>query len=431
MSSISLDETLVSVRGGSPLRGSVRVGGSRKASLALLAAATLATGGARLEGLSLAEQVQQQIALLSTLGVPLQQHDTTLQIEPVKWLGSDIGQWRTGSLQSRAILLFIGPMLARTGHAVVPLPGPSETGPSPIDLHLKGLAALGASSHVEAGLLHLVAPSLQGADIFLDYPSAGATINLMMAATGSKGRTTIRHAARDPEVVDVAAFLMAMGAHIRGAGADVITIEGGQQMRFAQHRVMGDRHEGALFLAATLACQGEIALHGVEPIHLQALLAKLQEMGAKISVSEAMINVSASTELRSTLIRALPYPGFPSEFYLLLAPILAKASGTSIISDATTSANRMLCLEEMRRLGLKAIVEPGVAVLHGGRNLTGASVCAYGPTSAPALLVGLLAAEGEGLLEGGQHLAMHYANAVEQLAGLGADVSQVRVDVSR
>ena len=323
----------------------------------------------------------------------------------------------------RPILLLAGALLARTGFASIPLPGSSENGPHSIDLHIKGFEAMGAAAKVEGGRLIVQAHRLKGADIYLDYPSVGATENLMLAATGARGRTIIRHAARDPEVVDLANLLVRMGAKIRGAGTDVISIDGGVPLHGAEHFVIGDRHEAAFYLLAALATGGEVRVAGAESVHLLALLAKLNEIGANIAQDAAAIHLDAPAAPRApALIRALPYPGFPSDFQLLLVPALASCEGTSILSDVAFPT-RFACLEEFRRLGVRSEHNEGTAVLHGTDRLTAASVRAEGPLSAAGLLIASLAAEGEGELEEAQWLESRYENYLDKLRSLGAAIA--------
>lgn len=398
------------------------MGGSRRGSLAQIAAALLAEGNITLVQISRSLDAETQLGTVEAFGVTVTRHTDRVCLSPASPPNPLAGE----SLRTRshASLLLLGPLLARTGRAVLPLPGPTETGPRSVDLHLKGLAAMGARSQVRSGLLIMDAPRLLGADIFLDYPSLSATLSLILAAVGALGRTVIRHAAKDPEVVDLVSMLVRMGARIRGAGTDVITIDGASGLSGTEHRVGPDRGEAAFYLAAAMATGGKVSVVGIEPLHMLAVLAKLGEIGASVTTTDSQVSISVPDALTGTTIRALPYPGFPADIYPLLAPALSKASGTSVISDSI-SPDRMLCLSEMRRVGVKAVIEPGVAVLHGGCRLTGAPVRAEGPSSASALLLTLLASEGEGVLEGAHYLVKRYPRGAENLAALGARVSVV------
>lgn len=412
--------TALIVKGGRPLGGEVQVAGSCNATVAHLAAALLASDVVRLTNVPMVGDVKAQAALLAGLGCAVSFGQAELRIRPPKSVVTKVPASPVRGF--RPILLFAGPLLAREGGASVPLPGSSESGPHPIDLHIKGLTAMGAQAKVENGRLVLQAERLRGADIYLDYPSVGATQNLMMAATGARGRTVIRHAARDPEVVDLANLLLHMGARLRGAGTDIIVIDGGLPLRGADHAIIGDRHEAALYLLATFAVGGEVLVSGAEPVHLIALLAKLTEIGAEVTSEGAAIRLkSPRIKHRATLVRALPYPGFASDFHLLLAPALAFAEGTSILSDVGFPA-RFGCLEELRRLGVRSEHEGGTAVIHGVQRLSSAPVRAEGTLSAASLLVALLAAEGEGLIEEAHWLWRRYQDPLSKLKALGAGI---------
>lgn len=414
----AIEPVVLRVSGGRPLNGEVQVAGSSNATIAHLAAALLTNEQLTLRNVPIVNDVEVQAALLAGLGCEISRIQNGLRIQPPNSLKKRVPPSPVRGF--RPILLFAGALLARNGFASIPLPGSSENGPHPIDLHIKGFKAMGARARVESGRLIVQADRLHGADIYLDYPSVGATENLMMAATGAYGRTIIRHAARDPEVVDLANLLVRMGARIRGAGTDIVSIDGGVPLRGAEHHVVGDRHEAAFYLLAALATGGEVFVSGAEPVHLLALLAKLAEMGAIITQDEATIHLEApSSPCAPALIRALPYPGFPSDFQLLLVPALASCEGTSILSDLAFPA-RFGCLEEFRRLGIRSEHNEGTAVLHGADRLTGASVRAEGPLSAAALLVALLAATGEGELEEAQWLRSRYENFLDKLRSLGA-----------
>lgn len=428
MRAIASEPSLLSIEGGVPLSGDVYVGGSRKATLALSAAALLVEGRVRLLGASGAGEVQKLHTALEHLGAVVYRDGDMVEVCTGATIDPEGG--RCIDRHFHPALLLLGPVLARTGRAVLPVPGPGETGPHSIDVHLKGLARLGAAHRVEAGWLTVEASALEGADIFLDHPSLTATQSLMMAAAGARGRTVLRHAARDPEVVDLATLLVSMGARIRGAGTDVITIDGTPLLSGAEHRVMPDRHEAAFYIGATVATGGAVTVHRVEPEHLLAFLAKLDELGATVVTGDSSVTVAVRSQLRAGLVRALPYPGFPSDFYPLLAASLSQASGTSIISDSI-SPDRLLCLDEMRRLGVRAAIEQGVAVIHGDSELSGAHVQAKGPMQAAALLMALLAAPGEGILEGAEHLHDHFPLYLRGLLELEGRMRLYQADMKR
>lgn len=415
------------VTGGAPLRGEARVDGSRTATLAQMAAALLTDAAVHLHNASPAGDVTVQARLLAAMGCAVERTGSRITVrcpspsQPPP--DPDVRGFR-------AHLLFAGPLLARTGTAVLPLPGASERGPHPLDLHRKGFEALGATMHVESGRLVVHAPALRAADIYLDAPSLSATLNLMFAAAGAAGVTTLRHVSRAPEVVDVATLLARMGARIRGAGTDVLRIEGGVRLHGAEHRVMPDRHQAGLTLLAAAATRGAVRLRGAEPVHLQALLAKLSDLGAAVEAGAESVAVRADGRpLRSGIVRALPYPGFPAELLLPMLPLLAPADGASILADGSYPSH-LVCLDEFRRLGIRSEPSGGSAVVYGGARLKGAPVRARGPLSGVALLIALLAAEGEGRLEEAGDIAFRYGPLDEVWRSLGAAIRRSSDDVS-
>lgn len=317
----------------------------------------------------------------------------------------------------RASVYFMGSLLARFGEAEVPLPGGCELGPRPIDLHLKGFTALGARIEVEHDLVKLKANRLVGTRIFLDVVSVGATINLILAASRAEGHTVLENVAKEPEIIDLANFLNAMGACIRGAGTGTIRIKGVKEFKEAVHRIIPDRIEAGTFLMAAAVTGGEVWVRGVIPIHLNAVIAKLIEAGIDVQTSEDAIRVKGTSRISPVGIRTFPYPGFPTDLQPLAMVLLTKAQGNSIIHE-NVFEGRYKLVDELMRMGARIKVEGRTAVIDGGEELSGASVMATDLRAGAALLVAGLVAKGETVLSGIDHVSRGYENLEGKLSQL-------------
>lgn len=406
------------MEGGHPLQGSVKVSGSKNASLALIAAATMAPGVTVLEGIPAIRDVEVMLAITRALGGEAQ------------WVGAGRLSLRipTGlnttvpfaeGRQIRASSLFLGALVAAQGRAEVPLPGGCDLGPRPVDLHLKGLAALGAQVEVEHGLIKARAKSLEGARIYLDFPSVGATENLMMAACQARGQTVIENAAREPEVVDLANFLNAMGAHIRGAGTDVIKIDGPTVWRPATYSVIPDRIEAGTFLIMGAVCGGPLRVVNVISTHLQPVIAKLREAGATVEEGEGLLEVYREGPLAPVHVKTMPYPGFPTDLQSPMLVLLSQARGTSIVVE-TVFDNRFQVVQELQRMGANIRVEGSAAVVVGSTPLCGAEVQIPDLRAGAALTIAALLARGETILDRTGCLERGYENWWDKLTRLGA-----------
>lgn len=325
--------------------------------------------------------------------------------------------------QMRASFLVAGPLLARAGRALISLPGGCAIGSRPVDQHLKGFAAMGASVEVAHGVVHLKARRLAGARIYLDLPSVGATENLMMAATLAEGTTVIENAACEPEVVDLANFLNAMGARVSGAGTKTVRIEGVKSLGGASHTVIPDRIEAGTYLAAVVATGGKVRLENVITEHLKAVLAKVEELGAKIIDEGSSLVVEREPEatLSASDVRALPYPGFPTDLQPQIAAVLTQAHGVSVVTD-TVFDSRFLYTEELQRLGANIRNEGKSAIISGPTPLTGAQVRATDLRAGAALVVAALVASGETEITQVHHLDRGYEDLVGKLSRLGATI---------
>jgi len=411
------------IQGGVPLSGEVRVSGAKNAALPLMCAALLTADELTLSNVPHLRDVSTMVRLLSQMGVEASLDDR---------LGLSL---RAASLSDptapydlvktmRASILVLGPLVARCGEARVSLPGGCAIGTRPVDLHIKGLEALGAEIAVEQGYISAKAKRLKGTRIVLDLVTVTGTENLMMAACLAQGSTVIENAAREPEVVDLAQCLSAMGARIKGAGSDVITIEGVDRLRGASHRIMADRIETGTFLAAAAATGGNVKLLGANPGTLEAVLEKLRESGAEVQTANETIALAMRGRPRGVNVRTAPYPAFPTDMQAQLMALDTIAEGTAVITE-TIFENRFMHALEMQRLGADIEISGNTAVVHGVSRLQGASVMATDLRASASLVIAGLVAEGETRVDRIYHLDRGYECIEEKLAQLGARIKRV------
>jgi UDP-N-acetylglucosamine 1-carboxyvinyltransferase len=326
--------------------------------------------------------------------------------------------------QMRASIVVLGPLLAAYGEARVALPGGDDFGPRPIDMHLRGLELLGVHFDTAHGYIHATAPNLQGARVMLEFPSVGATENVMMAAVRAKGQTVIENAAREPEIADLAAFLNRMGAEILGAGTSTITIDGVDALHSVEHTVVPDRIEAATYLAAVGVAGGELTLVGARPDHMDMLCQKMGEMGVRTSTDPDGLWAMCHKRLRATDIATLPYPGVATDYKPFLVAMLSVADGVSIVTENLFSG-RFRYVDELIRMGADIRTEGHHAVIRGFESLSGAPVRCHDIRAGAALVVAALGAEGETEIYDPWHVDRGYANLVEQLEAVGADIERV------
>jgi UDP-N-acetylglucosamine 1-carboxyvinyltransferase len=411
------------IQGGVPLSGEVRVSGAKNAALPLMCAALLTADELTLSNVPHLRDVSTMVRLLSQMGVEASLDDR---------LGLSL---RAASLSDptapydlvktmRASILVLGPLVARCGEARVSLPGGCAIGTRPVDLHIKGLEALGAEIAVEQGYISAKAKRLKGTRIVLDLVTVTGTENLMMAACLAQGSTVIENAAREPEVVDLAQCLSAMGARIKGAGSDVITIEGVDRLRGASHCIMADRIETGTFLAAAAATGGNVKLLGANPGTLEAVLEKLRESGAEVQTANETIALAMRGRPRGVNVRTAPYPAFPTDMQAQLMALDTIAEGTAVITE-TIFENRFMHALEMQRLGADIEISGNTAVVHGVSRLQGASVMATDLRASASLVIAGLVAEGETRVDRIYHLDRGYECIEEKLAQLGARIKRV------
>ncbi len=411
------------IRGGVPLRGAVPVRGAKNAVLPLMAASILAEGPCVLHNVPCLHDVFSMDKLLADMGMRTEftGRFMTLDAPTLNRPEADYDLVR----KMRASFFVLGPLLGRFGKTRVSLPGGCAIGARPVDIHLKGLAALGATIDIEDGYV-VAEGALKGADITLDFPSVGATENILMAATRAEGLTRIANAAREPEIENLACFLNAMGARVSGAGTDLITIVGVDHLRGVEHEVIPDRIEAATFLAAGVATGGEVTVLNARAEHLAAFLELLGETGAVVRVVGNRITAASPNGLRACEISTLPYPGFPTDLQAQMMALLTRADGVSRIEE-TVFENRFMQAAELVRMGADISVEGHIATIRGVTPLSGAPVMASDlRASASLVIAGLMAERGETAISRVYHIDRGYERIEERLAALGADIERVR-----
>jgi UDP-N-acetylglucosamine 1-carboxyvinyltransferase len=410
------------ITGGRALEGEVRISGAKNAALPILCAALLTDKSLRLSNLPQLRDVSTMAKLLAQMGVAVERADggMTLQARTITEPTAAYELVKT----MRASVLVLGPLLARCGEARVSLPGGCAIGARPVDQHLKGLEAMGATISMEHGYMHATAKRLRGAHIVMDLVTVTGTENLMMAAVLAEGETVLENAAREPEVVDLARCLTAMGAKIDGAGSPVIRVEGVRALGGAQHRVMPDRIETGTYLAAAAATGGSVRLTGAAPESLDATLEKLREAGAQISIDGSTIALRAERRPGAVSVRTAPYPGFATDMQAQFMALAAVAQGTALITE-TIFENRFMHALELQRLGADIRLEGNTAVVTGVERLQGATVMATDLRASAGLVIAGLVADGETVVDRIYHLDRGYEALEKKLGALGARVERV------
>lgn len=407
------------VQGGTTLRGTVKVSGAKNAVLPIIAASLLSDGICTLQDTPDLADVASICRLIEKLGARVchSNNEITISVPDLKEVEAPYEYVRL----MRASLLVMGPLLARYGRTVMPLPGGCAIGTRPIDLHLKGFKALGAKIIYGHGCIEAVSAGLKGSQIYLDFPSVGATENLIMAASLARGSTVIENAAEEPEIVDLVNFLNAMGARIKGAGTKIIRVEGVPRLYGTVHTVIPDRIEAGSFLAAAAITGGDVLVDNVICDHLKPVTAKLREAGVRVEENENSIRVSSDRELQPVDIKTMPYPGFPTDMQAQLMAVLCLARGTSMVTE-TVFENRFMHVNELKRMGARIKIEGRTAVVQGVPRLTGAPVKATDLRAGAALVLAGLAAEGSTEISNVFHIDRGYDRLEEKLRGLGADI---------
>ncbi|WP_226681863.1 UDP-N-acetylglucosamine 1-carboxyvinyltransferase [Sutcliffiella horikoshii] len=409
------------ILGGNKLNGTVRVSGAKNSAVALIPATILADSPVTIEGLPQISDVEILSSLLEEIGGSVSLEGEDLTVDPSKMIAMPLPSGKVKKL--RASYYLMGAMLGRFKKAVVGLPGGCHLGPRPIDQHIKGFEALGAEVTNEQGAIYLRAEELRGARIYLDVVSVGATINIMLAAVKAKGRTIIENAAKEPEIIDVATLLSSMGAKIKGAGTDVIRIDGVESLHGCKHTIIPDRIEAGTYMIMAAATGGEMIIDNVIPTHLEPLIAKLREMGVRIDINndQDQVLVVPGEKLKAVDVKTLVHPGFPTDLQQPMTTLLTKAEGTSIVTDTIYSA-RFKHVDELRRMNGQIKVEGRSAIINGPVQLQGAKVKASDLRAGAALVIAGLLADGLTEVTGLEHIDRGYSHLEEKLEGLGATI---------
>ncbi|MCO6018638.1 UDP-N-acetylglucosamine 1-carboxyvinyltransferase [Carnobacterium divergens] len=415
------------INGGKPLSGELTISGAKNSTVALIPAAILADSPVTLEGVPDIQDVHSLIEILTIMGVEVDFKGSTLTIDPTNMVSIPMPSGKIKSL--RASYYFMGALLTKYGQGVVGLPGGCFLGPRPIDQHIKGFEALGATVDNEMGAMYLRTSEegLVGARVYLDVVSIGATINLMLAAVKAKGKTIIENAAREPEIIDVATLLNNMGGKVRGAGTDVIRIEGVEELHGCRHTVIPDRIEAGTYLSIAGAVGTDVVIKNVIFEHLEGLIAKMQEMGVPMEIGEDSIRVLEAKNLKMVSVKTLPYPGFATDLQQPLTPLLLKAQGEGTIVD-TIYPKRVKHIPELVRMGATARVESDMILLEGPAILKGVEVEASDLRAGACLVTAGLMAEGTTTITGVENILRGYDNIVEKLTNLGADIKMSEIE---
>ncbi len=414
------------IKGGIPLVGEVETAGAKNAALPIISAAVMANEPVTLENLPDVDDVNVLLEAIEKIGAHVERIDR----HTVKINGSTI---RTCAVEDekikniRASYYLIGALLGKYKEAEVPLPGGCDIGSRPIDQHLKGFRAIGCKVEIRYGKTFAKSNHMNGSHVFLDQVSVGATINIMMAASRAEGRTIIENAAKEPHVVDVANFLNSMGADIKGAGTDMIRINGVQKFHGCVYTIVPDMIEAGTFMMAAAATKGDVVIHNVIPKHLEAISAKLSEIGCEIEEGDDSVRVVATRRLQRAHVKTQPYPGFPTDMQPQMAVLLSQAQGTSIITESIFE-NRFKYVDELVRMGASIRVEGRTAIIDGVDSITGATISSPDLRAGAALVIAGLSADGITIVDDIKYIKRGYEDFDTKLRSLGAEISQVASD---
>ncbi|MBE5922018.1 MAG: UDP-N-acetylglucosamine 1-carboxyvinyltransferase [Lachnospiraceae bacterium] len=411
------------ISGGKPLIGEVEIGGAKNAALAIIAAAVMTDEEMLLENLPDVKDVNLLLQAIQDTGIKVERIDR----HTVKINASTIHSYRVDYeyiKKMRASYYLLGAFLGKAGKAEVALPGGCDIGSRPIDQHIKGFRALGADVEISNGMVYTYADHLYGQHIYMDVVSVGASINVMMAAVLADGYTIIENAAKEPHVVDVANMLNRMGANIRGAGTDVIRIRGVEKLHGCEYSIIPDQIEAGTFMFAAAATRGNVLVRNVIPKHLEAITSKLREMGSTVMEYDDAVHVIASDVIKSTHVKTLPYPGFPTDMQPQIGVTLGLSSGTSIVIESIFET-RFKYLDELARMGADVKVEGNLAIITGVPEYKGAEVSAPDLRAGAALVIAGLAAKGYTIVDGIKYILRGYERFDEKLRALGANIAVV------
>ncbi|MGM0410074.1 MAG: UDP-N-acetylglucosamine 1-carboxyvinyltransferase [Bacillota bacterium] len=409
------------IEGGRPLQGEITVSGAKNAALPIITASLLAESPSTLLDIPTLRDVLNLCKILGDMGAKIERKDNEVYIDPRSLNKAEADSELARQL--RASYYILGVMLAKEGIAKTSLPGGCNIGNRPIDLHLKGFKALGAEVNLNHGIIEVKAEHLKGDKIYLDYPSVGATINIMLAATMAEGQTVIENAAREPEIVDLANYLTVMGAKIKGVGTDLIKIEGVDSLEGAEHRIIPDRIEAGTYMIASALTKGDVFVNNVLTEHVKPLIAKLHEMNVEIEEEISGVRISVNDELQAVDVKTLPYPGFPTDMQSQMMVLLTQANESSLIIE-TVFENRFMHVDELKRMGANIKLD-GHSALVKPSKLTGAEVAAADLRAGAALVLAGLVAEGQTEVRDIFHVERGYENIADKLSTIGAKIKKV------
>lgn len=414
------------IKGGKPLVGEVVIGGAKNAALGILAAAIMTDETVLIDNLPDVRDINVLLQAIEGIGARVERinkHTVKINGKCIGSISIDYEYIR----KIRASYYLLGALLGKYKKAQVALPGGCNIGSRPIDQHIKGFKALGANVKIEQGMIDAAADKLLGNHIYLDMVSVGATINIMLAACLADGKTIIENAAKEPHIVDVANFLNSMGANIKGAGTDVIRIKGVKSLHGSEYSIIPDQIEAGTFMLAAAATKGDVLIKNVIPKHLEAISAKLVEIGAEVEEFDDAVRVVAKKKLGSTHVKTLPYPGFPTDMQPQIATLLALSNGTSIVTESIFE-NRFKYVDELARMGASITVEGNTAVINGVDGLTGAIVSAPDLRAGAALVTAGLAAEGFTYIDQIEYIQRGYEDFEEKMKALGASMDRFDIE---
>ncbi len=411
------------ISGGKTLNGKIRVSGAKNAAVAIIPAVLLVEGKCRIENIPQIKDVEAIVKILEYLGARVEKPSLdVLEIDatPVNtyMANCELAQ------SMRASYYLLGALLGRLGHARVRMPGGCNFGSRPIDLHIKGFEALGAEVSIERDDVIAHAGRLTANSVYLDFPSVGATINIMLAASRADGLTTIENAAKEPHVVDLANFLNQMGANIKGAGTDVIRIQGVDKLGGGTYSIIPDQIEAGTYMIAAAAAGGDVVVENIIPKHMESLTAKLCEAGVEIEEMDDAIRVRSNGILTKINIKTMPYPGFPTDLQPQMVTLLTKAKGTSVVTEGVWES-RFQYVEQLRRFGADIVIADERAIIHGIDKLSGAEVKATDLRAGASMIVAGLMADGYTKIQNVSHIDRGYENLVEKLRNVGADIERI------
>ncbi len=414
------------IKGGKALQGEVTIGGAKNAALGILAAAIMTDDTVRVENLPDIRDIKVLLQAIEQIGAKVERIDEhTVEIN-----GSNIDSISIDYefiRKIRASYYLLGALLGKYKKAQVALPGGCNIGSRPIDQHIKGFEALGASVKIEHGMIEANAEVLQGNHVYLDVVSVGATINIMLAACLAEGQTILENSAKEPHIVDVANFLNSMGANIKGAGTDVIRIKGVKSLKGSEYSIIPDQIEAGTFMFAAAATKGNVLVKNVIPKHLEAITAKLEELGVTVEEFDDAVRVISTKRLGHTHVKTLPYPGFPTDMQPQMSAALVTSEGTSIVTESIFE-NRFKYVDELARMGANIKVEGNTAIIDGVRTLTGAIVSAPDLRAGAALVIAGLVAEGFTIVEQVEYIERGYENFEQKMQGLGASMEKIDIE---